>query len=157
MIKRYLIETTITSDQTINEAAPTKLAGLIGAPWCAEKHSRNAYSGLIPISPNTTPSAPSTSSQSRDDDVEECGALMGGMTAGSRQQPQPQVPHRRHRPDLSMGCGPCAESRREPQNAKSQKVCRTCGACGYPEPKHTRRTCPQDQLPPPRNAFRSIH
>jgi hypothetical protein len=44
MMSRYFTVTTMMSDHTIKEAAPSKFAGSIGAPCplSREKHSRNA-------------------------------------------------------------------------------------------------------------------
>src|ERR1700730_5318403 len=53
----YLVPTTTISAQTISDRMPNTfgcVAGLRG-----EKHWENAYSGLVPISPKTTPSAAS--------------------------------------------------------------------------------------------------
>src|ERR1017187_7498105 len=53
----YLMLTTSVSDQTISESTPYTFS-LVGAmPYSGLKHSRNAYSGLVPMSPYTTPSA----------------------------------------------------------------------------------------------------
>ena len=53
----YLSDTTITSDQKMVDRPPKMLAGLSGMPCTGEKVSFTAYSGLVPMSPNTTPSA----------------------------------------------------------------------------------------------------
>ena len=57
---RYLIEMTTMSAQNAIEASPSALVSTTGRSWCSND-SRNAYSGLVPMSPNTTPSAPRTS------------------------------------------------------------------------------------------------
>ena len=53
----YLSDTTITSDQKMVDRPPKMLAGVSGMPCAGEKVSLTAYSGLVPMSPNTTPSA----------------------------------------------------------------------------------------------------
>lgn len=49
-------EITKTNTQKINDKTPNILSDVMGNP---DKDSRNAYKGLVPISPNTTPSAAS--------------------------------------------------------------------------------------------------
>ena len=46
-----------TSAQKTSERTPRTLTGVGRTPSEPWKHSRRAYSGLVPISPNTTPSA----------------------------------------------------------------------------------------------------
>ena len=53
----YLSDTTITSDQKMVDSPPKMLAWVSGMPCAGEKVSFTAYSGLVPMSPNTTPSA----------------------------------------------------------------------------------------------------
>ena len=48
---RYLIEMTRISDQTISDSTPNTLSGVGAMPWGPWKHSRRAYSGLVPMSP----------------------------------------------------------------------------------------------------------
>ena len=57
----YLIDTTTISAQKINDAIPYTVAGVICAVALYElKMACSVYSGLVPMSPYTTPSAPST-------------------------------------------------------------------------------------------------
>ena len=58
IIKIYLIETTIINAQVINDKTPST-DEVIPAPdpWVASTESLRAYSGDVPISPKTTPSA----------------------------------------------------------------------------------------------------
>ncbi len=58
----YLIETTIISAQKINETMPKTPAGVAcAAAACEVKMVCSVYSGLVPMSPYTTPSAPNAS------------------------------------------------------------------------------------------------
>ena len=57
----YLSDTTIISAQKIVDMPPRMLAALSAMPWSGEKVSFTAYRGLVPMSPNTTPSAASVS------------------------------------------------------------------------------------------------
>ena len=57
IMKRNFTDTTSNRDQTTKDAAPVRFRGLICAAWGPAKHSRNAYSGLVPISPKTIPNA----------------------------------------------------------------------------------------------------
>jgi hypothetical protein len=54
----YLSVTTMMIDQRISETMPNTFCWVM--PPAAFRHSRSVYSGLVPISPNTTPIAPST-------------------------------------------------------------------------------------------------
>ena len=55
----YFRLTTIISDQKNSERMPRTLSGVIGTGWWAPpKTSFSAYSGLVPMSPKTTPIAP---------------------------------------------------------------------------------------------------
>jgi hypothetical protein len=56
----YLMEMTSTSDHTISDSRPRMLVSLTARPCAGLKHSRKAYSGLVPMSPNTTPNATRT-------------------------------------------------------------------------------------------------
>ena len=59
---RYLIEMTMTSDQNASEATPYTFTLSTTIVWCSSVNdSRSAYSGLVPMSPYTTPSAPRAS------------------------------------------------------------------------------------------------
>src|SRR5262245_17843875 len=49
----------MTSDST-----PRTFSGVGGTEWVPKKHSRIVYSGLVPISPYTTPTAVSVSGRS---------------------------------------------------------------------------------------------
>src|SRR5205823_2968609 len=53
----YLTVTTSTNDQTISDRAPRIAGSLVS--WNASRDWRTAYSGDVPISPYTTPSAAS--------------------------------------------------------------------------------------------------
>ena len=57
----YLSETISVSAQKISDRMPITFAGVTAMPYSLLKHSRMAYSGLVPISPYTTPSAASAS------------------------------------------------------------------------------------------------
>src|SRR3954469_25286080 len=60
----YLAVTTMNSDHRISESTPSTMARDTGAPLAAwVTASRNAYSGEVPISPNTTPMLPSVRAQ----------------------------------------------------------------------------------------------
>src|SRR5688500_3035418 len=59
MSTTYFSDTTIISAQNIVESPPRMFAGLSGMPWSGEKVSLTAYSGLVPMSPKTTPKAAS--------------------------------------------------------------------------------------------------
>ena len=51
-------------DQKISDSTPRTFSGVGGRRATAEKHSRSAYSGLVPMSPYTTPIAVSVSGKS---------------------------------------------------------------------------------------------
>ena len=56
----YLAVTTMNNDHRISERTPRTMVRDTGAPFAAwVTASRNAYSGEVPISPNTTPMLPS--------------------------------------------------------------------------------------------------
>ncbi len=57
---RYLIVITQTIDQTMSERMPITLSGVSGMPYSGLKAVFSAYSGLVPMSPKTTPMAPRT-------------------------------------------------------------------------------------------------
>ena len=62
----YSRDITSINTQKITDSTPRILPGSNAkAWWPALKHSRSAYKGLVPISPNTTPSAPSIKGQDR--------------------------------------------------------------------------------------------
>ncbi len=63
----YFSETTMVIAQNSIEIIPSTAAGVNGMPCSALKHSFNAYSGLVPISPNTMPNAASVMMCRRDD------------------------------------------------------------------------------------------
>jgi hypothetical protein len=52
----YLSETMMISDHEIKDRMPRMFPGVVSIP--PAKHSRIEYSGLVPMSPYTTPSAP---------------------------------------------------------------------------------------------------
>ena len=54
---RYLIEMMMMRAHSAIDAMPSALVSTTARCWCSNA-SRNAYSGLVPMSPNTTPSAP---------------------------------------------------------------------------------------------------
>src|SRR6185369_14752357 len=60
-IATYLTEMISTSDQRISDRMPRMFCSVNGMPCSGFRHSRNAYSGLVPMSPKTTPSAVRTS------------------------------------------------------------------------------------------------
>src|SRR5450755_2143577 len=57
----YLSVTTIMIAQNTTDKIPSTLSGVSGKPCGPVKHSRRVYSGLVPMSPKTTPIAPMTS------------------------------------------------------------------------------------------------
>ena len=60
----YFTLTTQISDHTIIDSTPMTFSAVGSTPWALLKHSFSAYSGLVPMSPYTTPSAVSVSSAS---------------------------------------------------------------------------------------------
>ncbi|MNM84732.1 hypothetical protein D3C81_968300 [compost metagenome] len=56
----YLIETTMIMAQNSIEITPSTASVLKAMPCSLLKHSFRAYSGLVPMSPKTTPTARST-------------------------------------------------------------------------------------------------
>src|SRR6478735_1278840 len=54
---RYLIEMTMINAQNASDAMPSALSSVTGRWWCSND-SLKAYSGLVPMSPKTTPRAP---------------------------------------------------------------------------------------------------
>jgi hypothetical protein len=62
--RTYLAVTTMKSDHRISESTPSTMMRDTSWPSAAcEAASRNAYSGDVPISPNTTPMLPSVRAQ----------------------------------------------------------------------------------------------
>ena len=57
MNDRYLTLTTNVSAHTTSDSAPYTLGAVGAMPLVGLKHSLIAYNGLVPMSPNTTPSA----------------------------------------------------------------------------------------------------
>ncbi len=57
----YLSDTITISDQKMVDRPPSTFSAVSGMPWLGEKVSLTAYSGLVPMSPKTTPSATSVS------------------------------------------------------------------------------------------------
>src|SRR4051812_6200554 len=55
----YFSDTTTISAQKIVDRPPRMLSVVSAMPWSGENVSFTAYSGLVPMSPNTTPSAAS--------------------------------------------------------------------------------------------------
>ena len=62
----YFTDTVKMSDQKTSESTPRTLAWVTGIACRPSKHSRSAYNGLVPMSPNTTPSAGRISRPRRD-------------------------------------------------------------------------------------------
>ena len=56
----YLSVTTSIIAQNTSDRMPSTLAGSGCRPYFSPKASLSVYSGLVPMSPNTTPIAPST-------------------------------------------------------------------------------------------------
>ena len=77
---RYLTVTTMTSAQNMSDRIPNRSATLDLAPPAAIRHSFNVYSGLVPMSPNTTPSAPSTKAAS----LAECSAGNAAVSSAGK-------------------------------------------------------------------------
>ena len=65
----YFSDTTIISDQKIVDRPPRMFSASSGMPWLGAKVSLTAYSGLVPMSPKTTPSASSVSAAFEDCDA----------------------------------------------------------------------------------------
>ncbi|MNG31655.1 hypothetical protein D3C84_1175010 [compost metagenome] len=53
----YLMDTTQINDQKISARIPSTPSWLTGTPYAPENTSLRVYSGLVPISPYTTPTA----------------------------------------------------------------------------------------------------
>jgi hypothetical protein len=53
----YLTDTVMISDQKTSDSTPYTLPTVTGMACTPSKHSRSAYSGLVPMSPKTTPRA----------------------------------------------------------------------------------------------------
>jgi hypothetical protein len=66
MKSTYLIDTTMISDQNTRLSAPSTFAGVADTP-CSPNTSFSVYSGLVPMSPKTTPTAPSANAAMRRD------------------------------------------------------------------------------------------
>ena len=60
----YFSDTTRIKAHNISDKMPSTLSWVGCTPWLPTNASRKAYSGLVPISPNTTPIAPSISAGS---------------------------------------------------------------------------------------------
>ncbi len=58
---RYLTQITSTSDQNMSDSRPSTLASSNGTGCRLSNASRMAKSGLVPMSPNTTPMAATAS------------------------------------------------------------------------------------------------
>src|SRR5674476_236860 len=86
MMTTYLNDTSNMMVQNITDRTPRILAATTGSGWGPVKVACIAYSGLVPISPYTTPIAPSTSGDnfcfvcvplmSQPFTVEECGGTL---------------------------------------------------------------------------------
>src|SRR5262245_13165968 len=61
----YLTDTISVTAQKMSESTPNTLASVSGRRCAPPNASLKAYSGLVPMSPNTTPTAPSVSAPSR--------------------------------------------------------------------------------------------
>lgn len=57
----YLMHTTPTSVQKNNDAIAMMFSGVVAGALSPRKHWRNAYNGLVAMSPKTTPNAPRAS------------------------------------------------------------------------------------------------
>src|SRR5258706_8358730 len=64
MNTRYLTVTRVINDQNISERMPSTVDSFSGMPCAGLNDSFRAYSGLVPMSPNTTPMAPMVSAPS---------------------------------------------------------------------------------------------
>lgn len=71
---------TISAQKAI-DATPSALVSTTGRSWCSNA-SRKAYGGLVPISPNTTPSAPSANAPVPAADLAPPLAVGASLTAG---------------------------------------------------------------------------
>ncbi len=60
MMVTYFSVTTIISAQNTSDRMPRIVSWFPIRPKCGENASFSVYSGLVPMSPNTTPIAPST-------------------------------------------------------------------------------------------------
>jgi hypothetical protein len=72
----YFTEMTIVMAQKISDSRPRTFSGVGIVPCRSSKQVRKAYSGLVPMSPKTTPSAPSASLETgvfADDDRRKAG------------------------------------------------------------------------------------
>src|SRR5579884_1282738 len=83
----YLTETTIVIDQNTSEITPYTSLGVAWTAWrLAVNTVCRAYSGLVPMSPNTTPSAPSVSPTippfAADAEIERPTSGAGGSARG---------------------------------------------------------------------------
>ena len=91
----YLIETTIISDQKMVDRPPRMFSAVSGMPCAGENVSFTAYSGLVPMSPKTTPSASRVSAA-----WEECDAwaprelIAGLLSITGRGSARTLLPHR---------------------------------------------------------------
>src|SRR6201996_717112 len=78
----YLAVTTMNSDHRIRLSTPSTSVRVTCSPAAAAvTASRNAYSGEVPISPNTTPILPSVSAQKPDVNDPSRGSLDVTLTA----------------------------------------------------------------------------
>lgn len=61
--RMYFSEMTMSIAHSTSDSTPSTLSGVTGTwwPWCSPKLSFSAYSGLVPMSPKTTPRAPTVS------------------------------------------------------------------------------------------------
>src|SRR5512145_2305340 len=84
----YLSEMTIVTAQKIIDSTPSTVSGALPIPWGPTRLSRNAYSGLVPMSPYTTPSAATTIAEACRFPVTcslamKCGSLLRGRDGRS--------------------------------------------------------------------------
>lgn len=70
----------------INDSTPRTFACVGGMGWEPKKHSRIAYSGLVPISPYTTPNAVNVSGRRRVVGPVVCEATRGAADAGAERE-----------------------------------------------------------------------
>ena len=73
----YLSVTTTMSAHAISESTPTTLSCTTGKLWPPPKDSFIAYSGLVPMSPYTTPIAPMASPST------PCSAWVAGRSVAA--------------------------------------------------------------------------
>jgi hypothetical protein len=92
-INTYLIVTATMSDQRIIDKTPSTVSRVSGPPaWAATAASRKAYSGLVPISPYTTPTLPSVSAR-KSEDARDSLATAGAASDAASPVPLSMAPY----------------------------------------------------------------